>query len=93
MNEIAKSGETPSTKQLNQACARYEDKMLDRAFEWVKKSGGTSIVVSTLYLISIPSGIDRHRASTWMEGTLVFRPYLEKNAPLALGREKETQGQ
>lgn len=72
LNEIAKSGETLSIKQINQACARYEDKMLDRAFAWVKKSGGTSIAVSTLYLISIGPGIDRHRAPTWMV-SLVMR--------------------
>ncbi|KAF3389877.1 hypothetical protein DPV78_011630 [Talaromyces pinophilus] len=46
LDRIAKAGSTPSTAQVSAACKRYEDSMIDRAFTWVKKSGGTSIEVS-----------------------------------------------
>lgn len=29
--------------QIEQACQRYEDAMIDRAFPWVQKSGGTTL--------------------------------------------------
>lgn len=41
------TGVPPSTDQVRKACARYEDQMAERAFTWVRKSGGTSIAVST----------------------------------------------
>lgn len=40
------AGLPPSTDLVREACARYESQMAERAFIWVKKSGGTSIVVS-----------------------------------------------
>lgn len=48
LDRIAKSGSSPSTAQISAACKRYEDSMIDRAFTWVKKSGGTSIEVSNI---------------------------------------------
>lgn len=47
MHEAAKTGVPTSTEQVREACARYENQMAERAFTWVKKSGGTSIAVST----------------------------------------------
>ncbi|KAF2823874.1 FAD/NAD(P)-binding domain-containing protein [Ophiobolus disseminans] len=38
---VAKKG--ASTSDISAACAAYEADMIPRAFEWVKKSGGTSI--------------------------------------------------
>ena len=46
LHETAKTGVTASTEHVREACARYENRMAERAFTWVKKSGGTSIVVS-----------------------------------------------
>ncbi|KAJ4246883.1 hypothetical protein NW762_013435 [Fusarium torreyae] len=43
LNEIAKKGTPPSTEQVGQALGVYEDQMIDRAFHWVKKSGGSSV--------------------------------------------------
>ena len=48
LREVTKSGKGPSTEQVGQAYARYENQMAERAFTWVKKSGGTSIVVSDI---------------------------------------------
>ncbi|GKT74375.1 FAD dependent oxidoreductase/monooxygenase [Colletotrichum tofieldiae] len=45
LNEAAKSGKPPSSTDVEQALAGYEPKMLDRAFAWVRKSGGASIPV------------------------------------------------
>lgn len=45
LNDAAKEGTPPSTGHISQALKAYEDKMIDRAFTWVKKSGGTSIMV------------------------------------------------
>ena len=41
-------------EQVCQACARYENQVAGRAFTWVKKSGGTSIVVSDVPFILPP---------------------------------------
>lgn len=43
--EVAKSGNPLSEKLLTEACSEYENEMIPRAFEWVKKSGGSTIVV------------------------------------------------
>ncbi|OJJ78982.1 uncharacterized protein ASPGLDRAFT_53170 [Aspergillus glaucus CBS 516.65] len=43
LHEEAKTGVPPSTDQVREACTRYEDQMAERAFTWVKKSGGASI--------------------------------------------------
>ncbi|KZL86101.1 hypothetical protein CI238_07127 [Colletotrichum incanum] len=43
LNEAAKSGKPPSSTDIEQALTEYESKMIDRAFAWVQKSGGTSI--------------------------------------------------
>lgn len=45
LDNIAKSGEPLSIQQVESACTRYEDGMIERAFEWVKKSGGHSVLV------------------------------------------------
>lgn len=45
LNDIAKSLDDKTaitTAQIEQACQRYENVMFDRAFPWVRKSGGTS---------------------------------------------------
>ncbi|KAL5358852.1 hypothetical protein BJX96DRAFT_183382 [Aspergillus floccosus] len=43
LNRIVKAGSRPTTAQVSAACKRFEDGMIDRAFVWVKKSGGASI--------------------------------------------------
>jgi hypothetical protein len=45
LNDIARSLDDKialTEAQIEQACQRYEDTMIDRAFPWVRKSGGTS---------------------------------------------------
>ncbi|KAI8935608.1 hypothetical protein NX059_008172 [Plenodomus lindquistii] len=45
LNDIALSLENKTSlteTQIEQACQRYESAMFDRAFSWVKKSGGTT---------------------------------------------------
>ncbi|KAK2023342.1 FAD/NAD(P)-binding domain-containing protein [Colletotrichum zoysiae] len=37
------SGKSPSSADVERALAAYESKMIDRAFAWVQKSGGTSV--------------------------------------------------
>ena len=39
-------GTQPSSDQVQAALQRYESKMINRAFEWVAKSGGTPVPVS-----------------------------------------------
>lgn len=48
LNEAAKAGDLPSTVDVKKALALYESKMIDRAFAWVQKSGGTSMPVRFL---------------------------------------------
>ncbi|OQU98958.1 hypothetical protein CLAIMM_04667 [Cladophialophora immunda] len=40
LNSLYHSQHSISTEQIRAAVTRYEDKMLDRAFQWVQKSGG-----------------------------------------------------
>lgn len=46
----ADSGVQPSTQDISVACSQYERRVIDRAFQWVRKSGGTSVPVSPLTL-------------------------------------------
>ncbi|KAH6684924.1 hypothetical protein F5X68DRAFT_223060 [Plectosphaerella plurivora] len=43
LNTIAKSGAVIQLQDVTLAVTRYENKMIPRAFGWVKKSGGTSV--------------------------------------------------
>lgn len=47
LSKTAESGTPVSSQDIESAVKRYEDKMIDRAFTWVKKSGGTSVPVRT----------------------------------------------
>ncbi|KAL3473185.1 FAD/NAD(P)-binding domain-containing protein [Aspergillus californicus] len=49
LRESAKSG-VLSSRQVEEACRRYESTMIERAFAWVKKSGGTTAFVSCVIL-------------------------------------------
>lgn len=44
---LAKANSFVSNEQVETGCMRYEERMLDRAFRWVAKSGGISLPVST----------------------------------------------
>ncbi|KAK1673317.1 hypothetical protein BDP55DRAFT_749159 [Colletotrichum godetiae] len=46
LKQKADSGIGPSTRDISVACSQYESRMIDRAFPWVSKSGGTSVPVS-----------------------------------------------
>jgi hypothetical protein len=46
LNRLSKRGTSPTNEEIFAGCTHYEDKMFDRAFGWVKKSGGTSMPVS-----------------------------------------------
>jgi len=44
LNSLAQSNPArPTTEEVLNACNQYEREMMPRAFEWVKKSGGTSM--------------------------------------------------
>lgn len=45
--EKAKTGDL-NDKHVEDACQAFEDEMIPRTFEWVKKSGGREIIVSAL---------------------------------------------
>ena len=45
LDNIAKSENMPSTEQVQWFCACYEERMIERAFAWVEKSGGHSVLV------------------------------------------------
>lgn len=45
LSESAKLGGPVSSEQVKAALSRYEGKMVDRAFTWVAKSGGTWVPV------------------------------------------------
>lgn len=50
LSEMAMAGNPPSTEQVSQVLGIYEEKMMERTFNWVQKSGGTSIPVGDLSL-------------------------------------------
>jgi hypothetical protein len=45
LNDIAKGGRQPTAEEISSACCKYEAAMIDRAFNWVSKSGGISMPV------------------------------------------------
>lgn len=50
--EGARSGQL-GDKHIEDACKTFEDEMIPRTFEWVKKSGGNeTIVCVVLFMIS-----------------------------------------
>ncbi|KAF9870752.1 putative FAD dependent oxidoreductase [Colletotrichum karsti] len=68
LKEKAQSGSKPSTEDVSVACNRYESAMIDRAFPWVSKSGGTS--VPTINLDGILGTI------LWAVGTFLVSGYV-----------------
>lgn len=48
--ERARWGEL-SDKNFEDACKTFEDEMIPRTFEWVKKSGGNETIVSVMHLM------------------------------------------
>ncbi len=48
LRDLAAKGHTIQEIDIKNACSEYEDRMIPRAFFWVKKSGGQSVVVSIL---------------------------------------------
>lgn len=48
--ERAKSGEL-GDKHFEDACKAFEDEMIPRTFEWVKKSGGNETIVGIEHLL------------------------------------------
>ncbi|KAF5671909.1 fungal specific transcription factor factor [Fusarium denticulatum] len=43
LNRAAQAGPPLSTKEIETRCNAYEEKMIDRSFAWVAKSGGTAL--------------------------------------------------
>ncbi|KAK1461551.1 hypothetical protein CMEL01_14505 [Colletotrichum melonis] len=59
LKEKADSGVQPSTQDISVACSQYERRVIDRAFTWVRKSGGTSVPVNDkLGWMAWVSGLD-----------------------------------
>lgn len=50
--ERARSGEL-GDKHIEEACKTFEDEMIPRTFEWVKKSGGKETIVCVVHLMKI----------------------------------------
>ena len=46
LNARAQGGTSLSTDDIESACSCYEEKMFQRAFTWVQKSGGATMLVS-----------------------------------------------
>lgn len=46
LSQDSESGNVPTTEKVTRQLQLYETEMIPRAFGWVKKSGGTSVVVS-----------------------------------------------
>lgn len=46
LSRDSESGNAPTTEKVTRQLRLYETEMIPRAFGWVKKSGGTSVVVS-----------------------------------------------
>ncbi|KAF4823678.1 FAD-dependent monooxygenase SAT7 [Colletotrichum siamense] len=77
LKEKAQSGERPSSEDVSTACNRYESAMIDRAFPWVTKSGGTS--VPTVNLDGILGTI------LWIVGTFLVSGYIFMARVMKLG--------
>lgn len=45
LDELAKDGSALSIDTIYHGCLEYEKEMIERAFGWVQKSGGTSVPV------------------------------------------------
>lgn len=54
--ERARSGEL-GDKHIEDACKTFEDEMIPRTFEWVKKSGGNETIVSVMHLMIMGLGL------------------------------------
>ena len=46
--QVARSTKRVLRREIEKAVIEYEEEMIPRAFEWVKKSGGDDFVVSEL---------------------------------------------
>lgn len=44
-SQATSSGQHLSTQSIKEACKEYEDEMIPRAFSWVRKSGGSNLMV------------------------------------------------
>lgn len=68
LKEKANSGAQPSTQDISVACSQYESRVIDRAFPWVSKSGGTSVPMTNLdgWLGSL----------VWMLGSFLVSGYM-----------------
>lgn len=64
LNDLSKFGNTPSKVQVEEAQAEYEQKMIERAFYWVKASGGASVPVSIFEKVLCTESDCAHR--TWI---------------------------
>uniref|UniRef100_A0A0D2XSL7 FAD-binding domain-containing protein n=1 Tax=Fusarium oxysporum (strain Fo5176) TaxID=660025 RepID=A0A0D2XSL7_FUSOF len=55
LKRSAEAGSAPTTEEIQTRCHDYEKKMIDRAFVWVAKSGGTSQpILSFLATLVLP---------------------------------------
>lgn len=54
-SKSAKQGKTVTTSHIRDALERYETEMIPRAFEWVEKSGGQTIMVRSGLVFGLPS--------------------------------------
>jgi hypothetical protein len=48
LRDLVMKGHVIQESDIKIACSEYENRMIPRASQWVKKSGGQSIVVSIL---------------------------------------------
>ncbi|KAF4478016.1 FAD-dependent monooxygenase SAT7 [Colletotrichum fructicola Nara gc5] len=77
LKEKAQTGEGPSSEDVSTECNRYESAMIDRAFPWVSKSGGTN--VPTVNLDGILGTI------LWIIGTFLVSAYIFMARVMKLG--------
>jgi len=50
LHDLAKKGHVIQESDIKNACSEYENRMIPRASQWVKKSGGQSVVVRILMM-------------------------------------------
>lgn len=55
LNDQLSSEKRLSKQSIDLACEKYENEMIPRAFSWVQKSGGGSLLVSNSSFSVIPT--------------------------------------
>ncbi|KAF6832009.1 putative FAD dependent oxidoreductase [Colletotrichum plurivorum] len=74
LNDLTKGGVGPSAEDVSIACEEFESVMFERAFSWVRKSGGTHVPVSFVEAVleSLVLTVDQRLNFDGVLGTVVW---------------------